>query len=297
MGLSVSDHNPFHCHGPIRERELFFGRSAIVRDVLYSLLENGQSVALIGKEKIGKTSFLFYVASSETVAEVAAVYEFTPRDHAFVCLNCESMKETDEAGCFLRIKDALEKQILTRDERLAPRLNGIMSTEAYAKLCDTFRILKRAAVQPVVQLDDFDCLAVNSRLSHRFFGGLRALSSNYNVSYLTTSRVSLDELERRAPRIAGSPFFNIFLSRELPSFNLDESRELLENRLASVDVVLPEVIQNLIFELSRHEPYRLQLAGACAYELWQKNAGKLSESHCEELNRWFNDALSSDSLE
>lgn len=293
---SLPDQGPFHYDGPIREREQFFGRSAVVSDVLYYLLEHGQSISVIGEEKAGKTSFLFHVSCPETIAEVAMAYGFTPRDNIFVYVNCESLRELGEARCFRWIRDALNEQILAHDERFTASLNRILPSGAYAELCDVLRILKRATVRLIVELDDFEWLADNSRLSYRFFNGLRALTNNHDVSYLVASRVPLNELERRAPSIAGSRLFNIFLSCKLLPFDPGEGREFLGSQLASVDVVLPETMQNLIFELSQYEPYRLQLAGACACDLWCKNAGELNESHNKELELRFNELFSSGSL-
>ncbi len=79
------------------------------------------------------------------------------------------------------------------------------------------RQFEAEGIQPIVQLDDLDCWAANDHSSYTFLGNLRALVEIHTtMTYLTTSWIPLAELQDERPKIAGSPFFNIFRKFELP---------------------------------------------------------------------------------
>ena len=130
----------------------------------------------------------------------------------------------------------------------------------------------------------FRWLAGNDQLSLLFFGSLRALASTYDaLIYLATSRIPLGDLERKAPRIAGSPFFEIFRQYELQPFGPDEARRFLLTRLASVGAIFPVVILERISDLTGGQPHQLQRAGARVCDLWCEKTGGLDERHLKEV--------------
>jgi len=279
--------NPFHHQGPIQDHRLFFGRGSDVKKVL-SKLRKGQSVSVVGKEKIGKTSLLYYVS----IPRVATRHGFVPHMHFFFYVDCKLLADLSENGCFRHIKAVVEKTVSMGKVHSISALDSIASSEAYHWLEQALLLFEAEGIQPIVQLDDFDCLAANACLSRRFFDNLRALLDVHDaMACLTTSRVPLVDLEREISRIAGTPFFNIFRKFELQPFNPGETRGFLVTRLNSVGAVFPEIILEFVSDLSRGEPYRLQLAGACAYKVWRENARSLSEDHCGEIKRRFDDAL------
>jgi hypothetical protein len=284
MGLAV---NPFCHQSPIRDRELFFGRQTGTKRVL-DRLRKGQNVSVVGKSKIGKTSFLYHVSNPQ----VAVENRFSPQRRIFFYIDCRCLADLSRRDCLGLIKTVVEKTISTWQAGFLPAVESATSSGAYDWLDRAFSLLGREGIPSIVQFDDFDRLAANPRLSLVFLENLRALGEMHDtLAYLTASRVPLFELQGRIPRIAGSPFFNNFWQYELGPFDPKESRRFLAARLASVDAVFPEAIQGFISDLGRGEPYRLQLAGARAYALWCENADSLCEGHCEEIEKRFNDAL------
>jgi hypothetical protein len=279
--------NPFDHQIPIRDHRLFFDRDSDVRKVL-TRLQKGQSVSVVGKEKIGKTSLLHYVSTPQ----VATRHSFVPHMHFFFYVDCKLLADLGEDGCFRHIKAIVGKTVSTGKVPSAPALNSIASSKAYHWLEQAFFLFETQNIQPILQLDNFDWLATNARLGRRFFDNLRALSDAYDtLAFLTTSRVPLVDLEREIPRITGSPFFNIFRKFELQPFSPYETRRFLEKRLNSAGAVFRESVLEFLSDLSQGEPCRLQLAGSCAYDVWCENACSLSEEHCGEIERRFSDAL------
>ena len=287
MALTVFAPSPFHHPEPIQDREGFFNRDDEVRKVL-SRLRRGQSVSVVGKEKIGKTSFLRHLSHPQ----VATRHGFKPDAHLFFYVDCKRLADLSEDDCLRQIKTIVGKTVSKWETRSVPALESMVSSDTYHWLEQAISLLKEEDVQSVIQLDDFDQLAANGRLSLRFFEGLRALGDVHDtMAYLTMSRVPLVELQGRLPAVAGSPFFNIFRKFELQPFDPGETRRFLVARLVSVGAAFPEIILEFIYDLSGGEPHRLQLAGACAYDVWCQNAGSLCEEHCGEIEKRFNDAL------
>jgi hypothetical protein len=292
MAVAARDRNPFHHQGPIRDLDAFFNREVDVRKVL-ARLRKGQCVSVFGKEKIGKTSFLHYVRDPQ----VAARHRLTLQKHLACYFDCKQWADLSEDGCFGRIKAVLE-EVISDWEAPIPVPEGAACSGAHYWLDQTLFLFDRAGIQLTLQLDDFDRLADNDRLSLRFLDNLRSLSETHDdtLTYLTTSRSPLVELQSELPRIMGSPFFDIFWDYELRSFSLGETRMFLVTRLESVGAVFPESFLKFISDLSQGEPYRLQLAGACAYDIWYENAHYLREEHLGEIERRFIRELSSRTL-
>jgi len=281
--------NPFHYRGPIQDHELFFNRDVDVQKVL-ERLRKGQSVSVMGRDKIGKTSFLYYVSHPQ----VTARHGFTPQKHLFFYVDCKRLADLSTDDCFDQIKAVMEKTVATWDACLKLP-EGAACSSTYNWLEQVFSLFQCADIQLVVQLDDFDCLAT-SGLRLRLLYNLRALVAVHKtMAYLTTSKVSLGELQNNVPAIAGSPFFNIFWPYKLRPFGPGEVRRFLMTRLRSVEADFPESILKFISELGQDGPYELQLAGACAYDVWCQNAGNLCRDHCGEVKRRFNDVLQSPS--
>ncbi len=279
--------NPFDHQTPIRNYRLFFDRDWHVRRALSSL-QKGQSVSVVGKEKIGKTSFLYHVSAPQ----VATQYGLVPHRHFFFYVDCRLLVDLDPESCFRYIKALVEQPISARKMLSAATLDANASSSAYRWLQQAFFLFQRRGFQPILQLDNFDWLATNAHLSRWFFDNLRALSDYHDtLAFLTTSRVPLVDLERDMPRSAGSPFFNIFWESELRPFSPYEARRFLEERLESAGTVFQESILEFILDLSKGEPCGLQLAGGRAYDIWCKNMCSLSDEHCGEIERRFIEAL------
>lgn len=279
--------NPFHHQGPVQDLEIFFDRESDVKRVL-NRVRRGASASIVGREKIGKTSFLHHVANPR----VAAAHGLSPPTHLFFYVDCKRLAGLSEDDSFRQIKAVVERIVSTWAQHFITALQDIVSSTAYDWLRKACLLFEAEGIQPIVQLDDFDWLAANSCLSAVFFHGLRALTSVHNtMAYTTASRLPLIELEHEASRTAGSPFYNIFHKFELQPFSPDESRRFLVTRLESVGAAFPEIIMESLCDLSRGEPYHLQVAGACAYDIWCENGCRLSEEHWGEIKKRFGDVM------
>lgn len=277
------DPNPFRHQDPIRDRDVFFNRDADVREVL-TRLRKGQNVSVIGKEKADRTSFLLQVSDPQAAARHGLVLQ----DHLFCYLDCKQLADLGDDDRFGRIKAALEK-VISDWEAPIPVPEDIAGSDAYYWLDQTLFLFDRAGIQLTLQLDDFDRL---DRLTRRFLGKLRSLETHDALTWLTASRVPLVELQSERPSITGSPFFDVFWDHELGPFNPDKCCRLLAAGLETVEVTFSEGVLEFIAHLSQGEPWRMQLACACAYDVWyEKGKEELCDEDCGEIEERFKQEL------
>jgi hypothetical protein len=278
--------NPFFHRGPVHDRVYFFGREHETGQML-SLLGNGQSIALVGQRRIGKTSLLFHLADPEIFTE----YGLSPTEHLFVYIDCGGLAGLDQP--------ALYRLLL---EEISDTLAGRGSSPSKLELLDditplTYRAFERALrglTQPgwqvILILDEFERLSRNPHLDPDFFSGLRALTARYPLAYVTASKQPLLELTYADASALSSPFFNIFASIRLGLFAEDEARTLLTTLATRGGVTLPPATVDFLLDLAGPHPLLLQIAGFHAFELEQERPDRFSKpvrSDDPELRRRF----------
>jgi AAA+ ATPase superfamily predicted ATPase len=279
--------NPFSLE-PIRVQAQFFGRQKEIRRVL-NFLHWGQSVSVVGPAGIGKTSFMNHVAHWYVRAKQGLAEE-----KIFVRLDGISLVDLDQIQCFRYIREEIIRQVKNTtsvDKAVGVRLEKTVreagSKTVHFGLQTLFRIAQAGGLKLVIILDHLDTLNQNCSLEAEFFSALRSLHTNYELAYLVASRSPLDRLDRICSEGPGSPFFNIFQQIPIGSFTSEESRQLVVTLLDSAGAQFPEPVIDFILELGQNAPYRLQLAGYVAFQVWQENERDLYGEHCEEIRQRF----------
>jgi len=287
--------NPFRPHSPIWRPSDFYGRSKEARRVLGSL-RKGQSVSIVGPSKCGKTSLLNYISDIEIFQRHALL----AGKHVFVRIDTtdvrgQSLADVEQDECFFCLREEITHQIKESNVTIADKLKKAtrqaVSQSAYFGLTTLFRTAHENDMKPIVTLDNFDALTKNTRLTERFFQALRFFATgHYGMAYLIVSRHPLHKLEKI--RIEASPLFNIFHQIVLGPFTSKESHELVNAILKRSDIQFPAFAIDYVLKLGHNEPYRLQLAGYHAFEIWQEKGARLQEADCREIKRRFGVALS-----
>lgn len=172
------NHNPF-VYGNQVSPANFFDRRQPVRRVVGRLLSGGQSTAIIGEPRTGKTSLLCYLAAPEKRAELYGLGgerllfqyldmhmlggQFTPFDfwvQALTPVRTEVVNQNPDSPLNLQYTLCYDNHF------------GTFTLETL------FRLLKQAEWRLVLLLDEFDTLISHPILnSAEFFGGLRSLAS------------------------------------------------------------------------------------------------------------------------
>ena len=263
-GMAGGKSNPFFHRGPIRRREYFCGRADDIGQSL-SLLRNGQNVAQVGQRRIGKTSLLFHIADP-VVFEAHGLHR---GEHLFVYLDGTELGRLSPDEVLGLLLDQLAAALSAASGSIelsrAPR-DGL----SYRDFREAILKVTEAGLKPIFLFDEFESLAGNPHLGPRFFSGLRALSSQFDLSFVTASRESLLRLTYANAQTLSSPFFNTFANLHLGLFAESESRCVVEALATQAALDLPPQTVDHILELAGPHPLLLQIAGFHAVELWEE---------------------------
>jgi serine/threonine-protein kinase len=257
--------NPFFHRGPVHDRVYFFGRQHETGQML-SLLGNGQSIALIGQRRIGKTSLLFHLADPDVFTQ----HGLSPTEHLFVYIDCGGLAGLDQPGLYRLLLEEIGDTLAGRGSNLS-KLETLddLTPLTYRAFERALRGLTQQSWKIILILDEFERLSRNPHLDPDFFSGLRALTAKYPLAYVTASKQPLLELTYADASTLSSPFFNIFASIRLGLFAEDEARTLLTTLAARGDVTLPPATVDFLLDLAGPHPLFLQIAGFHAFELAQ----------------------------
>lgn len=240
--------NPYFNLAMIRNVEMFFGRNNLLRR-FYAALANHQSVSILGKRRIGKSSFLWCASSPEMQAH----FPFDLSHHIFIFFDLHEYLDRSSEDFFQRVSREIVEQ--------SAKVPGL-SLPAEAKGADVFsslldQIVKRGFF-PVLLLDSFDKVTLNEDFGPEFFGFLRAQASRGRVSYVTASMKPLYEVCHHS--IKGSPFFNIFYKYSLEALTLEEAHDLITIPSTEAGVTFTEEEVALVSKLTGRHPFFIQRA-------------------------------------
>lgn len=256
--------NPFYNRGPIKNPSFFFDRQTEVERAL-ELLKHRQSVSVIGQRRIGKTSFLCYIALSDTLHR----YGLVPEKYVFAFVDCQELGSQDQGGNYASIIEAIEEGLPpTVRDSLADVLE--QRTASYRKLRSLAKIVGRSGLQIIVVLDEFGNMAQNKSIDLSFFPSLRSLAEKYGVTFITATRVPLMRLRYVRTADFGSPFFNFFFPVRLGLFEVKSSEDMVCALVKRGKVELDEPIVDWILKVGGNHPFLTQVAGYWAWELWHE---------------------------
>lgn len=261
--------NPYHCSGPIRDPQAFYGRSRQLQNV-FDLIAKGGCVNVVGERRSGKTSLLFQILHPH----VQRHYASGDQEALYVYLDAEICPE--EPKGFLR-------ELLTKVRAQLPHLP--VSPEGDQMEEDRLRGLLEALGprRLVVLIDEFENVAQQPSFPARFFVFLRGLCNCYNLSLVVASCKRLTEC---CPHeVNTSPFPNIFTPVFLGSFTPEELESFIRHSSAPSGAPIAEV-RDVIVSLAGYYPYLLQMACRHCFDLWIEK-GRLSSDMAPLIRRRF----------
>lgn len=255
--------NPFFCDGftPV---EKFVGRKGEIRRLVNNI-RKGSSTIIVGDPKIGKTSLLMYLFSSENRNIYGGdskrlkfqyidmhTFDHNMGPHQFWC---RAIKPWYEAGLIDTSLSAISKACLkcVEDDFLI-----------YNALPELFEILEGSGLRMVLLLDEFDVVPNHPKLNTRdFLGKFRSLSTRYSaLSVIIATRQSRAQLNHVTGQYNdGSPYFNAFNEIVLGKLHNREITQVLDWAKG----LFTTYDRRRLVELTGGHPYLLQ---AAASELW-----------------------------
>ncbi len=261
----MSESNPFYHRGPVSDPGFFFGRKREV-SFLFDLLRKGQSVAVSGPRRIGKTSLLMHLMNSA----VASANSCPPEQMEFLLLDGGTLDGLGEEDFYGAI-----------DRSLGGESAAVPYSDFLEHIRGEFSGDRRSLV---ILLDEFELVASNPRFGSALFNRLRGLAAQYPVRFVTASKNPLWKLGRINPETLSSPFFNFFAPVNLGLLEEVEARELLTRLSAKAGKPFAERALEPILSLSGPHPLFLQVAGYRAFET-ADNDGEISTDALPEIRR------------
>lgn len=272
----MTNNNPFLYGNPVASAD-FYDRKEEVNRVVGRLLNKGQSTAIVGGPRTGKTSLLHYLFAPTNRAKL---YGAPGEQMLFSFLDVQTLGgqftpaqfwEQALAPVKAQLVDPHPDSALARQYQLSRENHfGNFTLEIL------FRQLWQAGGQLVLLIDEFEMLLSHPILDNaEFFGGLRSLTSRSGgtLSLVVASRLPLVVLNAQTQPFnpTGSPFFNIFDQVTLGPFQEREVAALLY--LAGDRFTVAD--KRAIHTLAGNYPFLLQATAAAMWDAW---AGGLQEA-------------------
>jgi len=258
--------NPFFCGNPVPPDQ-FLDRQEELWRITGRILNQGQSTAVMGEPRSGKTSLLWYLKAPE---KRAMLYNADGQRLLFSYLDAQTLGEKfNQAQFWEYALHPLHGQVITPslDSPIAQAYQVCRENEFGCFVLERlFAQMVQSGWRLVVMLDEFDLLLHHPILnSAEFFGSLRHLASLSQgaLALVIASRHSLADLGKDTQQFShgSSPYFNFLEEVTLGSWPDESVAELLcraGDRFASED-------RRFIRQMAGEHPYLLQ---AAAYDLW-----------------------------
>ena len=262
--------NPFFYGNPVPPDQ-FIDRRQELRRIVNRIANQGQSTAVVGEPRSGKTSLFLYLAASEMRT---TLYGASRERLLFSYLDAQTLGgEFSQAQFWEYTLCQLQEQIISPNPD-SPLAQAYQTCQVNSFGCFVlerlFAQMGPAGWRLVLMLDEFDLLLYHPILNcAEFFGSLRSLASRSRgaLALVIASRLplaSLNEATRQFSR-TGSPYFNILTEITLGPWPNRAITELLDR---AGDRFTPED-RRFIMEVAGGHPYLLQVAAAALWEAYE----------------------------
>jgi len=265
--------NPFF-HGNPVSPDQFLDRRRELRRLVSRIVNQGQSSAVVGEPRSGKTSLLEYLAAPELRKEL---YGADGEQLLFTYLDAQTLGGRFSQAQFWEyaLRSLYEQAVVPRPDAPLAQAYGTCRENDFG----TF-VLERCLTQMddegwrlVLLLDEFDVLLHHPILnSAEFFGSLRSLTSRYPaLALVIASRRPLENLDKETQELSrtGSPYFNILTEITLGPWPETAVNELL--RWAGERFTMDD--RRFIKEVAGGHPYLLQMAASVLWEVYEDAEG------------------------
>ena len=262
--------NPFF-HGPPVHPDQFINRRREMRRITSRIINRGQSTAVVGEPRSGKTSLLDYLAAPEA----RGLYSACEKRLVFSYLDAQTLGgEFSQTQFWEHVLRSLHERAIAPhpDSPLAQAYQMSRENDFGCFVLERFLAQMELTVwRLVLMLDEFDVLLHHPILnSAEFFGGLRSLASRSRgaLALVIASRRPLTRLNEDTQQFSrtGSPYFNFLDEITLGPWPDKDVAELLHragDRFTRDD-------RRFIAEVAGGHPYLLQVAASALWEAYEE---------------------------
>ncbi len=260
----MNELSPFQAGNPVAPDKFLNRRRELRRTV--SRLRQGESTAIVGEPRTGKTSLLLYLSAPETQADL---YSDAADGLIFSYLDSQTLGGQFTPAQFWEraLLPVYESLVLPHPQTPVAQQYALCQENGFGTftLEVFFRRLHEADRRLVLLLDEFDLFLHHPVLnSAEFYGGLRSLASRCaSLSLVIASRLSLTRLngETLVFNPTGSPYFNTFTEITLA----DLPRADVDTLLRRAEDFIP-ADKDAIRRLAGGHPFLLQAAGEAMWD-------------------------------
>ncbi|MBN2393168.1 MAG: AAA-like domain-containing protein [Anaerolineae bacterium] len=278
--------SPFFYGNPV-PHDQFFGRGREVRRIV-GRIASGQSTAIVGEPRVGKTSLLIYLAAPK---RRGALYGESATNLIFSFVDIHTLGGSfNQAQFWSCALEPLAAVIAQEIGLKATHARCVENQFGGFVLGQFFTHLGRAGHRLVLLLDEFDALLHHPILNNaEFFGSLRSVASrSQGLTLVVASRRTLTNLNADAFAFSqgGSPYFNFFSEVVLGPLTQRDTDALLDragDRFSTDD-------RRFVADIAGGHPYLVQVAASALWEARQDDDTALTtrrlevaESLCNEV--------------
>jgi hypothetical protein len=253
--------NPFFHRSPVRDAAFFFDRRNELGRI-GTLIRDGQSIAVVGPRRIGKTSLLLQLVGLAAQSDM----RIAGRPLCAVFLDCQAWTHITSGELYARLASALgivAETCCAPLSRPRPEIRGEMTQR---DLEQRVQSVIEAGRHVVFLLDEFDALCCNPQVYGDALCSLRSLAMMGGVSYLAASAQPLQEWQSAQPSATCAPFFNFFVPVHLGPFTHAEAAQMLAQLSSRGDQPFTPTLIEWLIELAGCHPLYLQISGYCAFD-------------------------------
>jgi hypothetical protein len=272
--------NPFFYGNPVSPDQ-FIDRRRELRRITGRILNQGQSTAVVGEPRSGKTSLLDYLAAPEVRGKL---YGESGERLLFSYTDAQTLgSEFSQVQFWEYALRPLQEEVIAHnpDSSLAQAYKVCRENDFGCSVLERLLAqMREKRWQLVLLLDEFGAVLYHPVLNKaEFFGGLRSLASRSRgaLALVIASRRPLTALNKDTQQFSrtGSPYFNFLDEITLGPWPDKDVTELLRragDRFTTTD-------RRFITKVAGGHPYLLQVA---ASELWEAYAEGQDDPH----RRW-----------
>ena len=246
--------NPYITRNPVKDPSGFYGRDGTITRIFNDIARKQmQSHCIIGERRIGKTSLLYQLIHDE----VQERYIKNLEPFIFVRTDIPLFPDAPPAVFF----DEWAEDISKISQQVPPEEPGYLSFRKF------LRDVTDMGYKIIVLLDEFEASSGNENLDRGFFEFLRALTQNYDISFILFSRTPLQYLLRmeKFSNIFSSPFFNTLNISYLGFLKETEAKSLVVEPAQKVGTDMTD-FTDFILEQAYYHPFLLQLLSSIVFD-------------------------------
>lgn len=246
--------NPYITRSPVKNPDGFYGRKDTMKKILRDIgRKQMQSHCIIGERRIGKTSLLHQITNSD----VQEKYIGDTTSSIFLKTDITLFPDVPPSAFF----EKWAKDISGISGQTPPKKPGYLSFRRFLEE------VTETGYRVVALIDEFDATTANTNLDRGFFEFLRALTQNYDISFILFSRCPLQYFMRteKFGSIYSSPFFNTLNISYLKFLEESEARSLITepSQKAGTDITDHT---DFILEQAYYHPFLLQVLCSIVFD-------------------------------